>query len=212
MIMIMMIMMIMLIMMMMTMMMMMMLMMMMLIMIMTMMMMMLRLMLKIKKGPPLQRSQSTSGCSITKYSSSHSFNPLMSSKSELNLSAKKVSPALQPYKCVRWYSFFQQTASRDSVRDEDRPIILCLILHAFSCRCHLKSLCCEDFLHFAFSPWSILHSSILLCAILYFFYCQYFLVDLQNYHFKVSIENNWKSCPYVAVCEVFRKKNDNMLS
>ena len=30
------------------------------------------------------------GCSITKYSSSHSFNPLMSSKSELNLSAKKV--------------------------------------------------------------------------------------------------------------------------
>ncbi len=45
--------------------------------------------MKLRRAP-LQRSLSTGGCSITKYSSSHSFNPLMSSKSELNLSAKKV--------------------------------------------------------------------------------------------------------------------------
>jgi hypothetical protein len=51
----------------------------------------------------LQRSLSTGGCSITKYSSSHSFNPLMSSKSELNLSAKKVVSRLC-VSCLKGFS------------------------------------------------------------------------------------------------------------
>ncbi len=57
--------------------------------------------MKLRRAP-LQRSLSTGGCSITKYSSSHSFNPLMSSKSELNLSAKKVVSRL----CVSFLKGF----------------------------------------------------------------------------------------------------------
>ncbi len=58
--------------------------------------------MKLRRAP-LQRSLSTGGCSITKYSSSHSFNPLMSSKSELNLSAKKVVSRLC-VSCLKGFS------------------------------------------------------------------------------------------------------------